>query len=845
VREVLLSLTWARRELRTGITGFWVFLACLALGVGAIAGVGAVSLSIQEALSRDARALAGGDVTVRTTYEPPGAAQMAFLNAQATRLSRSIEMRVMAGGQDADERRLAELKAIDNVYPLYGSLVLAPAMALADALALKDGVWGAVAAQGMLDAQGLTVGDKISVGSQAYELRAVLEREPDQSLGLANFGPRLMVAYDSVSGTGLLLPGSLVRYKYRLALPDGVEANSWADLAQARFPDAAWRITPSSRAAHGLSQMVGRLTLFLTLVGLTALLIGGIGVANAVQSYLAAKSSTIAMLKCVGAPAQVIFLTYSFQVLALAVLGVCLGLVVGAATPFVLGALLESLLPITLEPALYPRALATGAAFGLLTTGAFALWPLLKARRVAAVRLFHDLVAPSGGRPSLAEFLAIALLFALLAALAVATAIDKPFALWFVGGVTVAFALFFGAALSLSAVAKRLLRTRLARWRASLRLALANLCRPGAPTTSVVLSLGFGVTVLVAVAAIEANLGRTLNDDLSDSAPTFFFIDIQPSQLNAFTQIVEAIPGEHKLTYAPMLRARITKLNGQKPNLSQIQPDVRWVLQGERGLTYRALPPEGGKIVAGTWWSADYKGEPLISFAAHLGLGLGLKLGDTMTFNVLGREMTGTIASFRDVNFRSLRLAFSTIFSPGALERTPHTILATTHTPADQAGTLVRAVGAKFANITAIRVKEALEAVDALVQQIGNAIRVIAAVGLIAGVLVLASAVAAGQQARKRDAVVLKVLGATRGNVLATYLWEFGALGLGTVAIAAGIGALAAYVVVTQVLGMPWTTPWQAILLTAPIALAITLIAGFAGVWQALDQKPAPLLRNP
>ena len=845
MNQILLSLSWARRELRAGIGGFRVFLACLALGVGAIAGVNAVSLAIQEALQRDGRALAGGDVIVRTFYEPPPPELRAYLRDQAHRLSSSIEMRVMAGGQDVTQRRLAELKAVDGLYPIYGELKLSPAMPLAEALAEKDGRWGAVVEEGLLDLLGLKVGDDISVGSQAYELRGVIEREPDRSMGLANFGPRLMVAEESVEGTGLLLPGSLVQYRYRLALPGGQSGDTWVQETTARFPDSVWRLTPASRASPGLFTMVQRMTLFLTLVGLTALLIGGIGVANAVQSFLNAKAGTIAMLKCVGAPAWTIFFTYGFQVAALSLVGIGIGCLTGAVSPFVLGFLLESVLPVSLEPSIYPSSLVLGALFGALTTAAFALWPLLKARKIPAARMFRDMVAPAGSRPGWWEWLAIAFLFLSLAGLAVVTSIDKRFALAFVGGGAVAFVLFFACAAGLAAISKRLLATAVARWRASLRLALANLCRPGAPTVSVVLSLGFGVTVLVAVASIEANLGRQLEDDLPDAAPTFFFIDIQPNQRAAFGETVASIPGDHALTEAPMLRARISKINGEPADPAKVAPNVRWALQGERGLTYRAEAPEDIEILAGKWWPTDYSGPPLISFSAQLAQGFGIGVGDLLTFNILGREIEGTIANLRNVEFRSLRMEFTVIFAPGAIEAAPHTILATTRTPPEHASSLVRAVGEQFANITAIRVKEALEAVNALVGQISNAIRVIAGVGLVAGVLVLASAVAAGQQVRRRDAVVLKVLGAARPNVLAVYLWEFGVLGLGTVVIAAGIGAAAAYVVVTIVMQMEWATPWLAILLTAPIALGITLVAGFAGVWQALGQKPAPLLRNP
>lgn len=844
MNDLALAFVWARRELRAGLRGFWVFLACLALGVGAIAGVGAVSQAVQEALLRDARALAGGDVVVRTSYQPAASEQVTFMRETSQALSQGLEMRVMAGGADATERRLAELKAVDRAYPVAGSFALQNGSDLHSALAERDGRWGAVAEQGLFDLLRLNVGDPITIGDQTYTLRGVIAREPDRTTGLASFGPRLLVAEASVEGTGLIIPGSLIRYVYRVVLPPGTNPLDWAETLEQRFPTAGLRITPASRAAPGLGETVGRLTLFLTLVGLTALLIGGIGIANAVQSFMSRKAGTIAMLKCVGAPSRLILLTYGLQTGLLALLGIAVGLVLGTLAPFALAALLESLLPVRLEPAIYPAALALGTAFGVLTTAAFALWPLLKSRRVAPARLFRDLVAPAGGRPTLTETAVIALLLALLALLAVVTAEQRGFALWFVAGVAAAFVLFFLAAHALAALAQWLTGTRLARWRPSLRLALANLCRPGAPTVSVVLSLGFGVTVLVAVAGIEANLGKTLREDLPEQAPTFFFVDIQPNQLAGFRETVAAIPGDHQLNARPMLRARIVKINGEPVREADVAEDVRWALRSERGLTFQAEPPDTGVIVAGQWWPMDYQGPPLISFHAGIAAGFGIGVGDELTFNILGREISARIANLRAINFRSIRMQFTTIFSPGTLEAAPHTILATTRTPPEQASALVRAVSAKYPNISAVRVKEALEIFDNLIRQIGNAIRVIAAVGLIAGILVLASAVAAGQQARRRDAVILKVLGATRPNVLATYLWEFGILGLGTVGIAAVIGGAASYIVVTEVMNTDWSLPLGAILLTAPLALAITLIAGFAGVWQALGQKPAPLLRN-
>ncbi|MGF1595147.1 MAG: ABC transporter permease [Kiloniellaceae bacterium] len=848
-----LALRLARRELRGGLKGFRIFLACLTLGVTAIAGVGSVSESVLTGLQRDGRILLGGDMDLRLIHVEASDAHLGFLDSRAD-VSRVSEMRAMARAQNvpggtgdgngAGRRVLIELRAVDGLYPLFGAVDLAlPEGAdndLGAALARRDGHWGAVIDPSLQRRLEVTPGDLVRVGDLDYRVAGILEREPDRTSRAFTLGPTFMVAHDSLAETGLIQPGSLVQNHYRLRLDPGVTQAALRAALNERFPEAGWRIRDTTEAAPGIGRFIDRLTLFLTLVGLTALLVGGVGVGNAVRSYLEGKTGTIATLKCLGAPGRLIFQVYMAQILALALIGIVLGLVLGAAATYLAAGLLGDTLGWRAETGLYPLPLATAAAFGLLTAITFSLWPLARARSIAAASLFRDLVTPAATKVAASTLPALLVFGGLLAALAVTTAADRRLAFYFVVGAVGALLLFRLTAQAIIWAARRLPRPR----RPGLRLAVANLYRPGAPTASVVMSLGLGLTVLVAIALIEGNLTRQVRQSLPEEAPGFYFIDIQPDQVQAFDALVESYPGVTELQQMPMLRGRITAVNGTPPSQLEIPGDVQWVFRGDRGLTWMRAPRAIDRINAGEWWPPDYDGPPLVSLHDEVGRALGIGPGDRMTVNILGREVEVAIANLREVDWSSLSMNFVMIFSPGVLEQAPQMHIATVKADAATEDALEIAVTDRFVNVSSIRVKEALEQVGALIAQIAVAVRAIAGVALVAGVLVLAGAVAAGHHRRVYDAVVLKVLGATRRSVAQTFLLEYGLLGLVTAAIASVIGTAVAWLVLTEVMKSDFVFLPQAVITTALAATAITVGFGFAGTWRALGQKSAPLLRN-
>ena len=835
-----LAVTLARRELRGGLGGFRLFLACLTIGVAAIAGVGSLARAIHDGIENESRAMLGGDVALRAAHRDIAPELKAVLAKDGT-LSRAVTMRTMAARDGAPRRALAELKAVDGAYPLYGRLALDPQMTPDAALGLHDGMWGAVAEPNLFDRLGAKIGDKVKIGNEVFVLRAKIVREPDLAGGASGFplGPRLMISTQALDATGLVRLGSLIYYHDRLRLPPGTDAPAFAEHLRAAYPDAVWTVRSSDRAAPEVQRLVARTMQFLALVGLTTLLVGGVGIGNAVRAYLAGKTATIATLKCLGASSGLVFRVYLLQVLAMAAIGIVAGIVLGALLPFAAAQVISPALPIAVATELAVRPLAIAALFGVVATIAFSVWPIARACRIAPASLFRDLVAPSGRTPGAAAIAAMAICAAALAALAIWDATDRRLAIWFVTGAVVALGAFGVASIAIRQGARRI-RPR----RAMLRLAFANLGRPGAPTGSVVLSLGLGLTVLVMVALIEGNIARLAQDTLPEDAPGYFFIDIQPGERAGFTEAVRnAAPGV-TLNEVPMLRGRITRVNGRPASELQSETGGRWVISSDRGVSWSATPPENSPVMVGDWWPADYKGPPLVSFDARAAQSLGIGVGDTLTVDVLGREITARIASLRAIDWRSLGINFVLIFSPNALAGAPATTIATLRGPAAAEDAAARAVAARFPNVTAIRVRDVLDAVTGIVERVADAVRMATAATILAGALVLAGALAAGHRRRVYDAVVLKAVGATRGDITRSFLIEHLAIGLIAAAVAAVLGTYAARFAIERVMHFDWVfLPWP-VVATALLAAIVCIGLGFVGTWRALGQPAAPLLRN-
>jgi putative ABC transport system permease protein len=829
----------AWREARGARRHFVYFLACITVGVAAIVGVQTFSDALSRAIAHSAKALLGADVEIRAT-RPLSAAAAAVVGGlvhEGVAVTRTRELASMAqtGAGDRLRTQLVELKAVEPGYPFYGRLVTDPDQPL-DTLI---GHGRALVHPSLLTRLGLAVGDHIRIGDLDLVIGGVIAQEPDRSLGIFSLGPRVLVAAEDLDRTGLVRPGSRVRYRTLLRLPEHRAAEPFRDALAARLPDPAVRVVTYAEAQPGFRQFWTQLTMYLGLTGLVALMVGGIGVAVSVRAFVSEKVATIAVLKCLGAGWREVFAIYLAQSALLGLGGSVAGAVVGSVVPSVLSPLLGRLLPLPVEIVPSPRALLSGLAVGVGATLLFSLWPLLEIRRVPPALVLRREVEPAltGRRPWPAALVIVVG----LAGLALWQAGSWKIGALFVGGL--------GAALVLLAASARLvvLLSRLARrgplaWRQG----VANLHRPGSQAGPVLISLGLAVMLIVAVALLEGSLRRELGYRSAGAAPAFFFLDIQTDQADPFVRLVTAQGGGLAPEMTPVVRSRLAAVNGAPvaPDARRRRDDV-WYLTREYVLTWASAPPRHNDVVAGRWWTPEEAArEPLVSVEEEIARQLGVGLGGTLTFDIQGVAVTGRIANLRRVDWQSLDSNFFVIFSPGALDGAPVTYIATARVPRASEDRVQAAVVATFPNVTAIPVREVLDRVTSVLDQIALAVRLIAGLSVLSGLVVMAGALGITRRQRLYESVILKVLGATRGYVARVFALEYALLGAGAGLCGTALAAALAWAVLRFALEIP--SRWSPAALVAGVlgAVALAVTVGFLGTHRLLGQKPLGVLRS-
>ncbi len=833
----------ARRELRGGLAGFRIFLLCLILGVGAIAAVGTVRGSIESGLRDQGARVLGGDAEIQFTYRFADQDELAWMQARADRISNVVEFRSMAivGAGDQVETALTQVKAVDDLYPLVGAVTLAPEIALDQALGVQDGVAGVVMQQLLVDRLGLAVGDMVKLGANPFRLTAVLVVEPDSATGGMGLGPHSIVSRAALEGSGLLAAGSMFEAKYRLQLKPDLSVKSQKQAFDKRFAETGLRWRDKRNGAPAVARFVNRIGSFFVIVGLAGLAVGGVGIYAAVQSYLRGKTAVIGTLKTLGASGNTIFMVYAFQIGVMTMIGLIIGLALGAVIPLALAPMLSQNLPLPAEYAIQVEPLIEAAIYGVLSVILFALWPLAKARDIRATALFRNGAEALKSWPRWPYVIAaLVVLGVLIWAIAWFAAVPA-LALWAMGGIGASLLILLLAAAALRGITRRMAKARFVRGKTALRLAFGAIGGPNSEAVPVVLSLGLGLTVLAAIGQIETNMNRSIAQGLPDVAPSYFFIDIQRDQIDGFLDRVRGDPDISRVDTAPMLRGIVTEINGV--GAQKIAPD-HWVIRGDRGITYADEKPAKTPLIAGEWWPKDYSGPPLISFAYQEAQEIGLKLGDTLTVNILGRDITGTIANFRDVDFSDISIDFVITFNAAALSGAPHISIATVYMEQASEAQLLRDLLKSYPNITAIGIRDAIAQVAQALRSIAAATSLGALATLVTGFVVLIGAAAAGERARAYEAAVLKTLGATRLTILFSFVLRSAFLGAAAGLVALFAGTMAGWAVMTFVMETEFEFAVSSALLIITGGALATVIAGLLFAWRPLAVRPARILRG-
>ncbi|MCA0044420.1 ABC transporter permease [Celeribacter litoreus] len=833
------SLAWsiARRELRGGVRGFRVLVLCLVLGVAAIAAVTSVREGISSGLSREGAAMLGGDAELEFTYRFATPEERDWMTSNSDNLSEIADFRSML--TRGEERALSQVKAVDDAYPLVGNVVLDPEMPLATAFAGQGGRPGAVLDPMLFERLGLETGDEIEIGGVPFVAMAALVREPDGMSAGFSLGPRSIVALDAIRDSGLMAAGTLFESAYRLDLPEGTNLDALRGRAESEVANGAFRWRDSRNAAPSVSRFIDRLSAFLVLVGLAGLAVGGVGVSAAVRSYLDRKISVIATLKTLGAERSTVFLIYLMQVGVIAVGAIIAGLILGAVLPLIAIPFVANLLPVPIAAQVHIGALFEAGLYGVLATAIFVLWPLSRAESIRPAALYRDALFGLKGWPRLPYVVALAALLGLLVTVAVLFADNTRLVIVSFLGLTVAFEVLVLSGRGLARVSRTLTHRGLIRKHLPLRLAFGSISGPGDEAVSVVLSLGLGLTVLSAVGQIDANMRSAIQNDLPDRAPSYYVIDIQPDQIEALRERVVNDPGVSRFEAAPMLRGLITQINGR--NAEEVV-GPHWVLRGDRGITYAETPSSNTTITAGEWWDAEDT-DLQISFSSSEATEMGLSLGDEMTVNILGRDITGTITSFRAVDFSGAGMGFVLTMNPIALAGAPHTWIATIYATPEAEAPLIRDLAQAYPNITTIRVRDAIERVVSIMESIAAATTFGAAVTLATGAVVLIGAAAAGEDRRRYEAAILKTLGASRRKILLSFALRSMILGLGAGVVALAAGAGAAWGVLHFVMETDFTLATGSAIMVILGGVALTSFTSLMFSWRAMKVRPARVLR--
>lgn len=905
---MLFSLRMAWRETRAAWRHFLYFFVCIALGVGALVGVALFSANVERAVTREARGLMAGDLEVRLS-RPMSEKGETVLQSLTSRgiatihVSELAGMAVIADGGRTQQTQIVELKAVEAGYPFYGVLRLEPDRPLpelltppASACAEPHGTpripiptphalrltphgtcFGAVVQESLLIRLGLSVGHRVKVGEAVFTITGILRKEPDRVAGPFNLGPRVMVSREGLAAAELIKPGSRVRERYLLKLPPSMAAQPLLYELRGRLAGESARVTIYREAQPQLKQFLDQLTRYLGLIGLTALFVGGIGVATTIQAFLREKLHTIAILKTVGADSGTVVRTYLLQALLLGLIGSLAGAAMGASLQHAMPPLVTGLFGADLMAQLeFTSALSLssvlpmlkGIALGVLTTLLFTLWPLLGIREISPARIFRREVQPSdtatragspvwtlSGRQGLWTADPLRVLTALgiavgLAGLAIWQAGSWRIGLLFIGALAAAVASLTLAALLLVRVLKALPCPR----SLAIRHAIGNLHRPGSQAVGVMVSVGIGVMVIVAVSILERSLVNQVGESRPLDSPSFFFIDIQPDQKDAFLRLIHDRTADPMPQATPLVRSRLRAINGQPIQTDEARAlgsgkhqDKRknWYLSREYVLTFLQHLPKDNTVIKGDWWEPGQEfNQPLVSIEEDAAHNLGVDVGSSIEFEIQGATVTAEVSSIRKVEWGNFSTNFYMILSPGALEGAPFTYVATVRMPLEQEVPLQQAVVASFPNVTAINIGDVLDSFARILDRLALAIRAIAVFCMLAGAIVMAAALAATRYRRLYESVVLKALGATRGLVARSFAVEYALLGAVAGLIGIVLASALSWAVLHFILDLPWTLQPRILATGLVLTVILSLLVGFLSTFRLLGQRPLTVLRH-
>ncbi len=834
LNHLIMALRLAARDMRGGAKSLWLLVGGVFIGAAAVALVGATSQSLMDGAGRGALESVGGDLSLRLYHRPPSEAELSTIRREGE-VSITAELRPMARGIKNDvPPLLIELKGIDRKYPLYGTVELQPSTSLHSTLAQQDGLYGAVADQALFDEMGLKPGDLVQVGKTQYQLRGTLIIEPDRAFRAFTLGPRLMVLNESLPATGVADIGSDIYYYTHIKLPP--KSNAKASLARIdqAFPKSGWRMVNAHEGVPGVERTLSMAHVLLLFIGLGVMLVGGAGISGAVRAHVTEKMGVIALLKSIGAPPKVVTMAIGFEVMAAASVGAILGVGVGAFGPAFVASVLADQLPFTLEATPNLKPLLAAGLFGILVASLFAWWPLMGVQDMSSRILLRERITHHPGKLSIKRVSGAGLILSALIGLIFWISPLPLLTVGFLIGALVLAGFYYALGLGLSHLAKVFSKGK----SANIRLALSNLYREGAPTGPVVMALGLTLTLLVALDGIGTAASRHAEETLPHSAPDLVAFSIRPEVATRLGYELATSGIVERQHIMPFLHARVQAIKGVAVHNLEIPGSMNWVIRGDRGVSFAAKLPDGAK------WDDGQSTNPGFSVEESIAQKLGLKLGDSLTLNINGEERTGPLLNYHHIDWTKLGLDFPIIATPATFIGIPYTSAASLKAMPGKQVALKKLVKDRFPDMPLLRVADTLASLAIALNAIVAGLKSAALLCGFAALVVLAGSVLQGLRERTSEAILFKVLGARRHQLLGQLAVEF--LGLGTlVALSAvPLGLSVAYAVArTAGLGTV-SISWFGSIALAGAAIVVTLLIGLAATLSAYTATPARILRD-
>lgn len=841
------ALRYVVRETRGAAARLAFFIACLAVGVAAVVAVDVLSRGLDDGIRKEARSLLAADLAVESREPLPDELAGAIAAAGAvetTRLRETLSVVAAPAASDGSPGPsvLAELKAIDGRYPFYGTLLLDPPRPL-DELLADDAI---VVAPALLSRLGLEVGDELRVGNGTLRIAGVVLSEPDRVVMSFALAPRVFLTGAALDASGLVDFGSRIEHRLLARLPEGAPRAEF-DAAKAAVEAfigerRGIRVETFVDALPDIRRGLDRVERFVGLVALLSLLVGGVGVAQAIRAWLDSRLDAIAILRCLGVRPRAVWALYLLEAGLLGLAGSVIGAVAGALLVLAVPALAGDIVRQDLLDPWQPVSIARGIVLGVGVTLLFAMAPLSATMRVPPARVFrHDaepLPPPLSAR--LASMLALA-----LGVFAVASAQSRSLLLGaaFTAGIGVVFAAL-GAASTLVVRAVR----RVPSWRVPVwaRHGLASLARPGSATLGAVTALGIGVTVVLAMLLVERRIVAQLGSEVPVDAPSLFMVDVQPLQWPELESLLVR-EGADGVTSVPMVTARLREIDG-KPvaeMLSAVNEEEgrrRWALGREQRMTFVDELPADNRILEGELFARE--GVDEVSVEVEFARDLGVGIGSTLRFDVQGAPIDLVVTSLREVDWGSFGINFFLVAEPSAFAEAPHVRVAIARVEPHREQALQDAVTSRFPNVTIIQVRDVLERVSSILSRLGLGVRLLGGFAVAAGVAILAGAIATGTVKRRREVALLKTLGFTRAGVAGLLALEYALVGLVAGVVGSVAGTVLAYTVTTRGIQIPWSFEWGAVLAAALGSAALAVVAGLLASVSALSARPAEVLRG-